>query len=110
MRALRRSADGLTGVRDEYETLFTDRAGPRRRSRRTFHVTDAGVTRLALLEMCNGVAHWYRPEAGWASRTSSAASWNWRRGWSARTGREPWTGPVAEARILDIEPRVRVPA
>ena len=27
-----------------------------------FDVHDARLTRLAVLEMCNGVAHWYRPE------------------------------------------------
>lgn len=99
----------LTGVRDEYETLFTTvlargaRAG-------TFHVTDAGVTRLALLEMCNGVAHWYRPGGRLGVEDVQRRFVELGARLVGAAGREPWTGPVAEARLLDIEPRVGVPA
>ena len=45
--------------RDAYERFWTDaiRAGVRRGE---FAVEDSTLARLALVEMCNGVAHWYR--------------------------------------------------
>ena len=53
--------DELVAVRDDYESMFT---AVLERGMRTgaFRLTDARLARLALLEMCNGVAHWYRPE------------------------------------------------
>ncbi len=62
MRAL--SADNfaeLVAVRDDYESMFSTvlTRGVRTSA---FQVVDARLTRLALLEMCNGVAHWYRPD------------------------------------------------
>lgn len=51
----------LMGLRDAYESLFAEvletgaRAG-------LFRLTDLKVARLALLEMCNGVANWYQPD------------------------------------------------
>lgn len=60
-----RSLDGaaraeLVAMRDDYESMF---AAVLERGVRTgvFELTDARLARLALLEMCNGVAHWYRP-------------------------------------------------
>jgi AcrR family transcriptional regulator len=51
----------IIALRDEYEALV---AGVLARGVATgeFHVTDLGVARLALVEMCNGVALWYRPD------------------------------------------------
>ncbi|MBF4162744.1 TetR/AcrR family transcriptional regulator [Nocardioides acrostichi] len=48
-------------LRDRYEALLADvvRKGARAG---VLHARDPVVTRLALLEMCNGVAHWYRPD------------------------------------------------
>jgi AcrR family transcriptional regulator len=51
----------LVGMRDEYESLFAEVLGRGARGG-VFHLTDAVIARLALLEMCNGVAHWYRPD------------------------------------------------
>ncbi|WP_433336637.1 TetR/AcrR family transcriptional regulator [Spirillospora sp. CA-294931] len=50
----------VMSLRDDYESLFRQVL---ERGVRTgvFHVTDVGIARLALLEMCNGVANWYRP-------------------------------------------------
>lgn len=50
----------LVALRDDYESMFT---AVLERGVRTgaFQLTDTGLARLALLEMCNGVAHWYRP-------------------------------------------------
>ncbi|MFI6812620.1 TetR/AcrR family transcriptional regulator [Nonomuraea sp. NPDC050328] len=50
----------MVEMRDEYEALFQGvlEEGVRRGD---FRITDVGVTRLALVEMCNGVAHWFRP-------------------------------------------------
>jgi AcrR family transcriptional regulator len=44
--------------RDEYETLWAEvlREGS---ATGVFDIQDLKITRLALLEMCNGVAHWY---------------------------------------------------
>jgi AcrR family transcriptional regulator len=51
----------LVGMRDEYESMF---ARVLERGTRTgvFALTDVRLARLALLEMCNGVAYWYRPD------------------------------------------------
>lgn len=51
----------LVGLRDDYESMFS---AVLERGVRTgaFHLTDVRLARLALLEMCNGVAHWYRPD------------------------------------------------
>jgi hypothetical protein len=46
------------GLRDSYEQLWTATLA-RGLASDTFHVTDAKITRLALLEMCNGVDRWY---------------------------------------------------
>lgn len=53
--------DELVAMRDDYEAMFTAvldqgvRAG-------VFQLTDTRLARLAILEMGNGVAHWYRPD------------------------------------------------
>jgi AcrR family transcriptional regulator len=55
------SRQAILRLRDEYESLWRAviddgvAAGD-------FQVEDARLARLALLEMCTGVAHWYRPE------------------------------------------------
>jgi AcrR family transcriptional regulator len=51
----------LIGLRDDYEAIF---AGVIEHGMSTgvFQLTDQRVARLALLEMCNGVANWYRPD------------------------------------------------
>ena len=60
IRALTRSAD-VVQLRDAYEDLWRQpidvgvEAG-------VFHVADPALARLALLEMCNGVAQWFRPD------------------------------------------------
>jgi AcrR family transcriptional regulator len=48
----------IMGLRDSYEQLWTATL-ERGLASDTFHVTDAKITRLALLEMCNGVDRWY---------------------------------------------------
>lgn len=47
--------------RDAYEAFWTStlKAGLRTGD---FVVDDVSIVRLALLEMCNGVSHWYRPD------------------------------------------------
>ncbi|SUE29045.1 putative TetR family transcriptional regulator [Nocardia farcinica] len=61
MRALTDANRGeLQRMRDEYEMLFGQvlergaRVG-------LFDIDDPAMCRLAILEMCTGVAHWYRP-------------------------------------------------
>lgn len=56
-----RRRDEIVSLRDDYEALFSDvlAAGIARES---FDVSDPTVTRLALIEMCNGVSRWYRPD------------------------------------------------
>ncbi len=51
----------IIALRDAYEALV---AGVLERGARAgeFQVTDLRVARLALVEMCNGVALWYRPD------------------------------------------------
>jgi TetR/AcrR family transcriptional regulator, cholesterol catabolism regulator len=99
----------LTGVRDEYEALFT--AVLTRGSKDgTFRLADAGVTRLALLEMCNGVAHWYRPGGRLGVEDLQRRFVELGARLVGADGREPWTGQLVEARMLDIEPRVTVSA
>ncbi|MEV4222067.1 TetR/AcrR family transcriptional regulator [Nonomuraea sp. NPDC049725] len=51
----------LVGLRDDYESIF---AGVIEDGMSTgvFRLADQRVARLALLEMCNGVANWYRPD------------------------------------------------
>lgn len=50
----------LVALRDDYESMFS---AVLERGVRTgaFRLTDVRLTRLALLEMCNGVAHWFGP-------------------------------------------------
>src|SRR5699024_392591 len=55
--AMRRS---VVSLRDEYERLWDD-AGSAGVARGVFDTAHPGVTRIALLEMCNGVARWYSP-------------------------------------------------
>lgn len=47
-------------LRDSYESYWREVLQDGRRDG-TFQVTDTGLARLALLEMCNGVTNWYRP-------------------------------------------------
>ncbi len=110
MRALaaeRRTA--LMGVRDDYEALFAA-VLTRGAKRRMFRLVDAGLTRLALLEMCNGVAHWYRPGGRLSVEDVQRRFVELGARLVGVDDAEPWTGPLAEARMLDIEPRVSVSA
>lgn len=50
----------MQALRDEYEQLFTDALADGERAG-LFHAPDAGMARLAIMEMGTGVAHWYRP-------------------------------------------------
>lgn len=51
----------VTGLRDSYERLWRDavRAGL---AKGVMTVPDPKLASFALLEMCTGVSHWYRPE------------------------------------------------
>ena len=59
IRALTKPAD-VVHLRDAYEDLWRQSisAGVEAGA---FHVADPALARLALLEMCNGVAQWFRP-------------------------------------------------
>lgn len=59
LSAAHRSA--VVDLRDGYEALV-QRVIARGVRSGQFDVPDARLARLALLEMCNGVAHWYRPD------------------------------------------------
>lgn len=107
LTAERRTA--LTGVRDDYEALFTE-VLIRGAKRRTFRMVDPGLTRLALLEMCNGVAHWYRPDGRLSVEDVQRRFVELAARVVGVDRSEPWTGALPAARILDIEPRVRVSA
>ena len=53
--------DEMQKMRDDYEAFFghvLERGG----RVGVFHVDDLAMSRLAVLEMCTGVAHWYRPD------------------------------------------------
>lgn len=51
----------VMALRDQYEALWTQ-AITDGVNGGEFWVRDQRLARLALLEMCNGAAHWYRPE------------------------------------------------
>ncbi|WP_218040153.1 TetR/AcrR family transcriptional regulator [Actinomadura sp. WMMB 499] len=51
----------LVALRDEYEGLWASVIGDGLASG-AFQVPDAAVARLALLQMCSGVANWYSPD------------------------------------------------
>ncbi|MER5625742.1 TetR/AcrR family transcriptional regulator [Streptosporangium sp. NPDC002544] len=51
----------IVAMRDDYESMF-QRVLERGVRTGEFQITDLRVARLALLEMCNGVAVWYRPD------------------------------------------------
>ena len=51
----------IVKLRDRYESL-TDRILADGAEAGVFKVPDARILRLALLEMCNGVSRWYRPD------------------------------------------------
>ncbi|MEO9137924.1 MAG: TetR/AcrR family transcriptional regulator [Jatrophihabitans sp.] len=99
----------LTDVRDEYETLFTTVLA-RGAKDGSFDVSDVVLTRLALLEMCNGVAHWYRPGGRLGVQDVQRRFVEFGTRLVGAQGSEPWTGRLLEARVLDIEPRVAVSA
>lgn len=50
----------IVELRDEYEGIWADAIDDGMR-KRCFTTAEPGVTRLALLEMCTGVARWYSP-------------------------------------------------
>ncbi len=51
----------IMSLRDEYEALWST-AIARGNSLGRFRVRSESLARLALLEMCNGLARWYRPD------------------------------------------------
>lgn len=55
------SRDEILGQRDAYEHLWAQSLASGS-SAGVLSVVDQRVTRLALLSMCTGVAHWFRPE------------------------------------------------
>ncbi|WP_086788678.1 TetR/AcrR family transcriptional regulator [Crossiella equi] len=72
LRALSEPARaGVVRQRDEYEALWQDTIEDGR-TRGVFRTGAPSVTRLALLEMCSGVARWYSPR-GALSLTGLAA-------------------------------------
>lgn len=54
------SQQAVIRLRDSYETLWAEAIDDGVRSG-IFHTDEPTVSRLALLEMCNGVARWYSP-------------------------------------------------
>ncbi|MDT2006745.1 TetR family transcriptional regulator [Rhodococcus opacus] len=58
----------LQAMRDEYELLF-GQVLERGHRVGAFDIEDLAMCRLAILEMCTGVAHWYRLADASASRT-----------------------------------------
>lgn len=56
-----RSRERIVRLRDDYESLFRKALAHGARTGQ-FTITDLPVARYALLEMCNGVADWYRPD------------------------------------------------
>ena len=60
VRALSEANRGpILALRDDYESMF-QRVLERGRRTGQFQIDDLPVTRMALLEMCNGVSSWYR--------------------------------------------------
>ncbi|MFC4002842.1 TetR/AcrR family transcriptional regulator [Prauserella oleivorans] len=55
-----RARRAVVDVRDTYEQLWSDAIDDGLRSG-VFATTQPAATRIALLEMCNGVARWYSP-------------------------------------------------
>lgn len=53
--------DTVVGLRNEYESLWQRVLDSGVRSGQ-FHVQDTRIARLALVEMCNGVVNWYKPD------------------------------------------------
>lgn len=54
------SRRGVVGIRDAYEKLWADAIDDGLRNG-TFTTGEPTATRLALLDMCNGVARWFSP-------------------------------------------------
>ncbi len=52
--------ESVIALRDAYEQLWADAIANGDR-KGLFEVKNASLTRLALLEMCNGATHWFRP-------------------------------------------------
>ncbi|WP_024875167.1 TetR/AcrR family transcriptional regulator [Saccharomonospora piscinae] len=50
----------VVALRDSYESVWSEAVAEGVR-RGVFRTNQPGVTRIALLEMCNGVARWYSP-------------------------------------------------
>lgn len=61
VRALKGEARAeIIALRDQYEGLWKETL-ERGREEGIFHIEDTQLARLALLEMCNGIAYWYSP-------------------------------------------------
>ncbi|MER7500940.1 TetR/AcrR family transcriptional regulator [Nonomuraea pusilla] len=58
----------VMGLRDRYEVLWRDALSDGR-AEGTFRFNELGIARLALLEMCTGVARWYSPRGPVDDRT-----------------------------------------
>lgn len=55
------SRESIVTFRDDYEALWAKTIAAGRKAGQ-FTVVDVAVATKALLEMCTGVAHWYRPD------------------------------------------------
>lgn len=56
------NCEHVVGMRDDYQSMF-QQVLERGVLTGQFQLTDVRVVTLALLEMCNGVANWFRPDA-----------------------------------------------
>ena len=95
----------IIALRDDYEALFA-RVLTRGRRAGEFQITDLQVARLALVEMCNGVALWYRPDGrlSVAELQDRFVELACRLAGSRIVRREEY-GPEITTMLLDSEPR-----
>jgi AcrR family transcriptional regulator len=56
-----KARESVIGLRDEYEEIWRSLLEEGLEQPAVFRIASPELTRLALLEMCNGVARWYRP-------------------------------------------------
>lgn len=89
--------------RDAYEALWTDSLHEGVASGQ-FGADDVTVARLALLEMCNGIAHWYRPEGRLDLRKLQDAFVRLGLDMLRHNATAPDTGTDLSARRLPCEP------
>ena len=99
----------IVALRDDYEALW-DAAIDAGQRGGEFDVQSPRVARLALLEMCSGIARWYRPEGPTALPDLALRYGEMALGLLGADQRRPPSGPESVRRAGEVIARIWSPA